>query len=196
MNAFADSCDATEACLLFSRLLSRCGVDPRDGPAIVPALAARLGRRLPRRLQQLMVALRTRQMQPQYFPAEREEAEGGGVEEGERPACAGMGAVVVGAGPIGLRSAIELALLGCGVVVLESRQARRVVQCMVYRVMYRYTHTMVQACPNPNPHRLLPLRPSRGSTCCTCGTLWRMTSLGWASRALIPPPSPRPTSST
>ena len=53
---------------------------------------------------------------------------GGGVEEGEKPACTGMGAVVVGAGPIGLRSAIELALLGCGVVVLESRQARRVVQ--------------------------------------------------------------------
>ena len=77
------------------------------------------------------VQLRTRQMQPQYFPAEREEAEGGGVEEGEKPACTGMGAVVVGAGPIGLRSAIELALLGCGVVVLESRQARWVVQCMV-----------------------------------------------------------------
>lgn len=45
-----------------------------------------------------------------------------GVEYARQP-CSGLRAVVVGAGPVGLRLALELRLLGCDVIVVEKRSS-------------------------------------------------------------------------
>ena len=60
---------------------------------------------LPHRARQLLVLLSKRASQPQYFPN-----------------AAGVRAVIVGAGPVGLRTAIELAMLGVEVTMLEGRE--------------------------------------------------------------------------
>ena len=44
-----------------------------------------------------------------------------GKEYAEQTACTGRRVLIVGAGPIGMRLAIELSLLGCEVVVVEKR---------------------------------------------------------------------------
>ena len=62
------------------------------------------------RYRSLLATLSSRAARPQYATAAR-----------PGPAGGGFRAVIIGAGPVGLRCAIELAMLGVGVQVLESR---------------------------------------------------------------------------
>ena len=80
-------------------------------------VTAAIGTALPHRQRMLLTTLTMRSSLPQYQA---------NVPTGE------MCALVVGAGPIGLRCACELALLGCSVRVVESRErfsVRRGVGC-------------------------------------------------------------------
>ena len=96
----------------FLELLSSVGVEP---PGSSPSSSQSLGilrslcgarERLPQRLAALVAALEKRAAMPQY-----DGGEGG----------AGLRASILGAGPVGLRCAVELALLGWQVSVLEGR---------------------------------------------------------------------------
>ena len=76
-------------------------------------VANALSHLLPHRSRSLLAALQTRAARPQYHLLRRK----------QHIADLGICAVIVGAGPIGLRCAIELALLGVSVQVLEARDA-------------------------------------------------------------------------
>ena len=97
---------------------------------MLPTLRAALEPALPWAQKQLFASLSSRAALPQYFHADAKRA------------CSGMQVVVVGAGPVGLRTAIEMALLGAGVRVLDARgkgspdrlcvlDARRAAKCVL-----------------------------------------------------------------
>jgi hypothetical protein len=102
---FMDAKEASDILRCFDAILSSVGLSAREGTNMLPALLSRLN--LGFRHASLLKHLQDRLARPQY------------AKRGERlPARA----LVVGGGPIGLRCAIELALLGHTVHVVEKRQ--------------------------------------------------------------------------
>ena len=80
--------------------------DGRVNSTSLAQLLAGLATVLPHKSKQLLSALERRSVQGHY-----------------QPSCSGVRVAIVGAGPVGLRTAIELAFLGAHVQVLESRGA-------------------------------------------------------------------------
>eukprot|EP00966_Prymnesium_polylepis_P289303 6682846-Prymnesium_polylepis.1 len=105
--AFAEGKEASEVIAHLAKTLGAVGVDPEDpGASPLALLSEALKSRLPHRLQQFFATLRQRAALPQY---------------GEGAPCDALSVLIVGAGPVGLRTAIELTLLGARVTVTESR---------------------------------------------------------------------------
>ena len=77
------------------------------GPIVLRTLAE-AAPRLPPRMKELVQLLSRRQAHTQY-------------RQGE--ACAGLRTAIIGAGPVGLRCALELSLCGSNVIVIEGRAA-------------------------------------------------------------------------
>ena len=102
-NQFCDSNDFREILQLFSSLCSQLEIDPNQYDGFYPLLKGSLTSWKATSLFQMLDA---RASLPEY--------------NGQR-ACAGKRMLVVGAGPVGLRGAIELALLGARVDLVEKR---------------------------------------------------------------------------
>ena len=81
-------------------------VEGRVNSATLLHLLSALSSLLPHKSRQLLIALEKRSQRVHY-----------------QPGAHGLRAAIIGAGPVGLRTAIELALLGIDVQVLESRGA-------------------------------------------------------------------------
>ena len=88
----------------------------------VGELSTLLGACVPFRYAQLLAVLSARAAHPQYS-LRAQEGSSGSTPSAPLQQRAGIRCVIVGAGPVGLRCAIELALLGCRVTVLEQRDA-------------------------------------------------------------------------
>lgn len=88
------------------------GMSGAAGHESLADVSATLGHLLPHRSRTLLHAVEARAGRPEYTIAPTSIARGGTIN---------MRAVVVGAGPVGLRCAIELAMLGLKVDVLERR---------------------------------------------------------------------------
>ena len=103
--------DVSDVHTAFERLLHAVGVEPpgtspgSHSLGVFRSLVAALPR-LPQRLAQLVSSLEKRLSHAQY---------------GQGHAAEGLRATILGAGPVGLRCAVELALLGCSVTVIEGR---------------------------------------------------------------------------
>ena len=80
-------------------------------PTKISTLSKLLSPLVPHRSRQLLTGLAAKQARAEYAPP-----------KGVRPRAA-LSVIVIGAGPVGLRTAIELALLGCRCEVLESRES-------------------------------------------------------------------------
>ncbi len=102
-NQFCDSNNFREILQLFNTLCSELKVDPNQYEGFYPSLKSCL---TSWKATSLFKLLDDRSSLPEY--------------EGGR-ACAGRRVLVVGAGPVGLRGAIELALLGARVDLVEKR---------------------------------------------------------------------------
>ncbi len=107
--AFATGKEVGAVLHAFEALLAQTATSPDAGAEMLPTLHAALEPALPWAQKQLFASLSSRAALPQYFRADAKRA------------CSGMQVVVVGAGPVGLRTAIEMALLGAGVRVLDAR---------------------------------------------------------------------------
>ena len=99
---------------------------------------------------QLFSALAARAAHPQYARAAAAEGDAAAAPLGKP-----LGVVVVGAGPIGLRTAIELALCGHAVRVLESRGAFTRLNVLHLWEWLTPSLTVV----NPLPHSGVPPPP-------------------------------------
>ncbi len=100
---FCNSISFPEIQQLFDEICTQLGVDPNQQDGFYPAIKQSLKHWKATSLFQL---LDDRSSLPEY--------EGGSV-------CAGRRVLVVGAGPVGLRGAIELAMLGAKVDLVEKR---------------------------------------------------------------------------
>jgi len=113
LNEFVQAASAVEIMRVFGEVVKLAGVGPGREVDLLPALAASFKHALQadgsHRPKQLFAALAERRAKPQYVECV--------------PACRGLCAVVLGGGPIGLRAAIELALCGVSVHLVESRDA-------------------------------------------------------------------------
>ena len=108
--AFARFLSATEVSDVQLHYTACVGCLSLSQPASISKLSPLLGPLVTHRSRQLLAGLAARAARPEYAP-----------QKSVRPRAA-LSVVIVGAGPVGLRTAIELALLGSRVEVLESRE--------------------------------------------------------------------------
>ena len=108
MTGFVNAESVENILRTFGQICAAGGVEAGAGRATLGALTKDVVPRLPHRLKGLFKALNDRVGRPEY---------GGVGAEARRE----LAVSIVGAGPIGLRCAIELALLGCRVRLLEKR---------------------------------------------------------------------------
>ena len=106
VETFAQCSSVADILSSFDDVLEQTQVSADLEYELLPALVAALGVSLPHRTKQFFGALVERRAKPQYDCV---------------PECRQLTAVVLGGGPIGLRAAIELALCGCSVHLIESR---------------------------------------------------------------------------
>ena len=104
---FLNATDAASALAAHGALLASV-----ESERSLQRLAAKLKPVLPHRAKQLLISLEARAAKPQYR-----------APKGHGSGRASLSAVVIGGGPVGLRTAIELALLGVRVEVLEARRS-------------------------------------------------------------------------
>ena len=105
LNQFYDSTNFLEILRIFESLCSEIGVDPTRYEGFYSSVKEQLTSWKAGALWQLLDARATL---PEY------------THEG-RKACAGKRVLVIGAGPVGLRAAVEAALLGASVDLVEKR---------------------------------------------------------------------------
>ena len=105
---FLGAADALEVQKAYDETLASLGLER----ATLAKLCECLAPVLPHRSRQLLSALELRAAQPQYTWAKNR----------PRGVRSVLSVVIVGAGPVGLRTAIELALVGAQCVVLEGRE--------------------------------------------------------------------------
>lgn len=103
LNQFYDSTNFLEILRIFESLCSEIGVDPTRYEGFYSSVKEQLTSWKAGALWQLLDA---RAALPEY--------------EGQK-ACAGKKVLVIGAGPVGLRAAVEAALLGASVDLVEKR---------------------------------------------------------------------------
>lgn len=108
---FLAASEVSEIQMWYDAVLACVGVQSERSP--LTKLARTLAPMLPHRMRQLLSALETRAARAEYRQYMSLHGKG---------ARSSVGAVIIGAGPVGLRTAIELALLGCRVEVLEGRE--------------------------------------------------------------------------
>ena len=109
---FLAASEVQEVQAAYVEVVAAAGFDP-DKPVSLRQLAPALAPQLPHRSRQLLAVLEARRARPEYLAAKKCVH---GTGRGS------LGAVVVGAGPVGLRTAIELTLLGVKVEVFEARE--------------------------------------------------------------------------